>query len=413
MSMNEVTEQGEQAAGSGDPISPERQAELLAACRANLEAGRAPYAGVRIRTGGEVSWIIAQNPLWSGEYDEYTVKYRLIPEGIHVERINLKGAWLADINLTGMKLRRADLSGANLVRAILSDTDLVDADLSNTDLGFSDLSGANLNWVDLSGAHLREVSLRNARLTFTNLQSAGLARCDLRGANLRNARMDAATLLGDIGIDSTTLVRDVVWNGAPLTSIDWSKVDHLGDEDRGSIRRHPEKEYSERAASLEKYQGAARANQQLSVALRGQGITEASSRFAYRAQIFQRKVLLRNAHFLRWFGSLLLDLVSGYGYRPGRTLLCYLATIFGFMLGYLLVTHGTPVFGLHEPAGTHPLQWYEALVFSITSFHGRGFFPQGITLSDPVAVLAALEAVIGLVIEIIFIATFTQRFFAK
>src|SRR5215467_4311994 len=181
MSMNEVTERGEQAVGSGDPISSERQAELLAACQANLEAGRAPYAGVRIRTHGEVSWIIAQNPLWSGEYDEYTVKYKLIPEGIHVERINLKGAWLADINLTGMKLRRADLSGANLVRAILTDTDLVDSDLSSTDLGFSDLSGANLNWVDFSGAHLREVSLRNARLTFTNLQGTGLARCDLRG----------------------------------------------------------------------------------------------------------------------------------------------------------------------------------------------------------------------------------------
>lgn len=411
--MSDETAQGEQTAGRDDPISPERQAELLAACQANLEAGREPYAGVRIRTRGEVSWIIAQNPLWSGEYDEYTVKYRAIPEGVHVERINLKGAWLADINLAGMRLRRANLSGANLVRAILTDADLVDADLSNTDLGFSDLTGANLNWVNLSGAHLREVSLRDARLTFANLQGTGLARCDLRGANLRNARMDAVTLLGDIGIDSTTLVRDVVWNGAPLTSIDWSKVDHLGDEDRGPISRRPTKEIGKRAADLDKYQGAARANQQLSVALRSQGITEASSRFAYRAQIFQRKVLLRNAHFVRWFGSLLLDLISGYGYRPGRTVLCYLATIFGFMVGYLVVTHGTPLFGLHEPTHTHPLQWYEALVFSITSFHGRGFFPQGINLSDPVAILAAIEAVIGLVIEIIFIATFTQRFFAK
>jgi hypothetical protein len=325
----------------------------------------------------------------------------------------LKGAWLADINLSGMKLRRADLSGANLVRANLTKVDLVDADLSNTDLGFSDLTGANLNWVNLGGAHLREVNLHNARLTFTNLQGAGLARCDLRGANVRNARMDAATLLGDVDIDSTTLVRDVVWNGAPLTSIDWSKVDHIGDEDTGPLGRQLDKAYGKRAADLDKYQGAARANQQLSVALRSQGITEASSRFAYRAQIFQRMVLLRKSHFLRWFGSFLLDLISGYGYRPGRTLFCYLVTISGFMAGYLLLTHGTPLFGLHEPASTHPLQWYEALVLSIASFHGRGFFPAGINLSDPVAILAAMEAVIGLFIEIIFIATFTQRFFTR
>ena len=404
-----------QSQNSPDDSKPttKRQAELQSACQANIEAGRAPYAEVSIRTRGEVTWIIAQNPLWSGEYDEYTVKYRVIPEGIHVQRINLKGAWLADINLTGMILKRADLSGANLVRANLTGIDLVDADLSGADLGFSDLTGANLNWANLSGAHMREVSFRDVRLTFANLQGAGLARCDLRGANLRNSRMDATTLLGDIDIDCTTLLRDVVWNGAPLTSIDWSKVDHLGDEDRGPIGRQSTKEHGKRAADLDKYQGAARANQQLSVALRGQGMTEAASRFAYRAQIFQRKVLLRNAHFSRWFGSLLLDLVSGYGYRPGRTLLCYLATIFGFMLGYLLVTHGTPLFGLYEPVSGHPLQWYEALVLSVASFHGRGFFPQGINLSDPVAILAALEAVIGLVIEIIFIATFTQRFFAK
>ena len=54
-----------------------------------------------------------------------------------------------------------------------------------------------------------------------------------------------------------------------------------------------------------------------------------------------------------------------------------------------------------------------ALIFSITSFHGRGFFPGGIPLDAPITVLAATEAVIGLIIEISFIATFTQRFFGK
>jgi hypothetical protein len=45
--------------------------------------------------------------------------------------------------------------------------------------------------------------------------------------------------------------------------------------------------------------------------------------------------------------------------------------------------------------------------------HGRGFFQPVQSLGDPVAILAAGEAVIGLLIEISFIATFTQRFFGS
>ena len=49
-------------------------------------------------------------------------------------------------------------------------------------------------------------------------------------------------------------------------------------------------------------------------------------------------------------------------------------------------------------------------------FHGRGFFPglgTAASLHNPLVVLAAVEAVIGLFIEISFIATFTQRYFGK
>jgi len=56
---------------------------------------------------------------------------------------------------------------------------------------------------------------------------------------------------------------------------------------------------------------------------------------------------------------------------------------------------------------------YEALVLSICSFHGRGFFQAVQSLGDPVVILAAVEAVLGLLIEISFIATFTKRFLGK
>jgi hypothetical protein len=80
--------------------------------------------------------------------------------------------------------------------------------------------------------------------------------------------------------------------------------------------------------------------------------------------------------------------------------------IFSFAFGYFWATHF-----LH--AQPHPLAWYEALILSVSSFHGRGFFQPVQSLGDPVAILASIEAVVGLIIEISFIATFTQRFFGK
>ena len=101
--------------------------------------------------------------------------------------------------------------------------------------------------------------------------------------------------------------------------------------------------------------------------------------------------------------SLFLDVLAGYGYKPERTVGWYLFVVFSFALAYFL-------FG-HLPF------WPDALVYSLTSFHGRGFLPnldgQVVTLHYPLVVMAAFEAVIGLLIEISFIATFTQRFFGK
>jgi hypothetical protein len=74
------------------------------------------------------------------------------------------------------------------------------------------------------------------------------------------------------------------------------------------------------------------------------------------------------------------------------------------------VSFAIAYFALGQAVGPH-LQWYEALVVSLTAFHGRGFFSQQFSPGDPQSIVAAGEAVVGLLIEISFIATFTQRFF--
>ena len=50
----------------------------------------------------------------------------------------------------------------------------------------------------------------------------------------------------------------------------------------------------------------------------------------------------------------------------------------------------------------------------LTSSHDRGFFPGNSTsLDELLTVLTTLEALMGLVIEVTFMATLTQRFFNR
>ena len=161
----------------------------------------------------------------------------------------------------------------------------------------------------------------------------------------------------------------------------------------------------------DEYEQAVRANRQLAVTLQGQGLNEEATRFAYRAQILQRRALGFQAGLLHanlkqrvqvlgaWLFSWFLFLLAGYGYKPGRSFLAYLLVIGAFLLLYLhLDSH---------------LAWYEALVVSMTAFHGRGFSPSTFSPGDPLSIASAIEAFVGLIIEVTFIATLTQRFFNR
>jgi len=111
---------------------------------------------------------------------------------------------------------------------------------------------------------------------------------------------------------------------------------------------------------------------------------------------------VRTKKFASYFLSQFLDVLAGYGYRPARTIFWYLVVIVGFAIAYNLLGH-IPLLP-------------DALVFSLTSFHGRGFFPSlsgETSLHNPLVIFAASEAVVGLIIEISFIATFTKRFFGS
>ena len=198
-----------------------------------------------------------------------------------------------------------------------------------------------------------------------------------------------------------TSVVDIRWDDVNLAVIKWPQVKMLGDEHEAKqkMRNGNAKDGDTRIAE---YETAVRANRQLAIALQTQGLNEHAARFAYRAQKLQQVVLRRQKKFGSYLFLGFLNVLAGYGYRPGRSVFWYLVIIVGFSLAYYSFGH-LPLLP-------------DAVVFSLTSFHGRGFFPglgNETSLHNPLVVLAAIEAVVGLFIEISFIATFTQRFFGK
>jgi len=361
MSDESSTEQQPSQPDDREP-TPERQAELRVASDANVTAGRAPYQRVHIRTRGELLWIMrAQN--WTGDV-----------EGDGKERANLSRADLHGAMLSGVHLHAADLSGAYLKEA--------------------NLSAAQLRRANLTDARLNEANLAGADLIRANLSGTNLFMANLRGANLLEARMDVATALIVVALDSHTKVLDVAWNSVRLGQVDWEQAPSLGDEEYIAKA----KGHRDRAQACRR---AARAYGGLAIALRAQGLLIPASRYRLREQQLERQAAFWDGKPLTWLFSCLLSLVAGYGERPARIFGAYLLIVSGFAAAYY--TFGTGSGLIPGPV--------DALVFSVTSFHGRGFFPnENIGLHHPLTILAALEAVVGLFIELILIATFSRRF---
>jgi len=237
--------------------------------------------------------------------------------------------------------------------------------------------------------------LQGAYLVLAQLQGADLRRSDLDGAKLDNVKLSD----GQYG---SVCLAYVKWGEVDLAVVDWEQVTRLGDE---QVARKPvdrEGKRKERWMRVEEYKEAVRANRRLAVISREQGLNAEADRFAYRAQLLQRKVFWREQEFGRWLFSMLLELLSGYGYRIWRILAAYLLTVSVFALAYF-------VLGMYYPPH---LPLHQAFLESITALHGRVFFEQ-FSLNSPQIWLTALEAIAGLIIEGGFFAMLIQRFFGK
>ena len=358
----------------------ERQVELRNAHAKNVKRGKPPYADVEFWSLGELQWVIRENR-WSGEPLKFS--------GV---RVDLRHAGLSGINFSGVRLDRADLSGANLGMANLTGASLYDANLSGTILQQANLSGANLKAVKLSNE--------------TNLEM--------------------------VIFDNHTRMVDIDWNGVKLTQVDWELMDRLGDDYYADLRHSTQGVRLDTSARLWRYQDAARANRQLALVLREQGLNGYADRFNFRAQVMERKAAWREIWIpsrtwdtpfpwtvnkprtIRWRGQkaagylimLLLEIMAGYGYRLWRIAAAYGLVLLAFAVIFLSL-------GVHSHSGEPGIQaFWDSLLVSLSAIHGRTFFEQ-VGAWSPDAWVAAIESVFGIVIEGIFVAMLIQRFFSR
>jgi uncharacterized protein YjbI with pentapeptide repeats len=345
--------------------------------------------------------------------------------GTHLEQASLASAQLrhADLrlaNLRGANLTGACLEGANLTGACLEGANLTGACLKAAYLTGADLGKANLHRVQLERAILFGTQLNDAYLVGADLEGANLTGAHLEGADLRRARLGRAILSGTLnGIDlSGAIMADengtgprlaaVAWGSVDLSVVDWSQVKQLDDE---YVAYRREERADDALTESQAFKRAIRAYRQLAVSLRSQGHDEEASGFAYRAYVLHRETLRRQVagkqggslgsrslQLGRYLFASLLDLTTGYGYKPWRSMIAYSLIVAVFALAY---------------SGFNHISFLpDAVALSVSGFHGRSPFP---SQSGPSSfmVLLAIQSMIGLLVEICYIVVYTKRFLEK
>ena len=400
-----------------EPEINKKRQQQLARCLAtlpNIEEGIYPFKGMKL-SRSDVEWLLTNHENGKGpiDWNDETQRGR--------EGLDLRGADLREVDLSGLPLAKLRCGVTYQERRITTRHQrlMASAHLEEANLSHTNLQGATFRNARLEGSNLEFAHLEGIDFVSAHLEGAYLAQADLSGAYLRRAFLDSGTFLNNISLFTETAgfgsLVDVNWGGANLATIQWQQLKSVGEERRAKQEKIQGKTKDNTTRLLE-YEDAVRANRQLATELQSQGLNEEATYFAYRAQVLQRKVFWfqmiqhrishrqRRRMLIAWLASWSLFLLAGFGYKPERSFLAYFLVISIFAIAYYFL--GYTLGPSLSPLGS--------FVFSMTSFHGRGFFPgNNIQLDNPLTVLAAFEALVGLVIEVTFIATLTQRFFNR
>lgn len=454
------------------PISPDRAQELQARLHIVVDPMQSvfPFKDVTL-TRADIEWLLIHHDGGRGPIDWSDPAQR------SRQGLDLRGAWLCGEDLSSLPLARLigglsteerllaskdarekelrDAAGVHMEGANLTDTHLEGAILRSAHLEGACLFRTRFECANLTLLHMEGSDCRAAHFEGTTMASVYLGGfgsdtppCPLQwvadfsgpvvdvrqtefpntlsAASLRLAYFDTATSfypnsIGDKRSGFITIV-DARLSDMNLARVDWTTVSMLGDE---RIARSKYTRFGKArtlSGRIANYKTAVRANSQLAIALSAQGMADQATRFLYRSLILQRKVMAlrirqgRVKYLVPYLLSWFLFLVTGYGYRMWRLLLTYVLLIAGFAAGYG-VTGSYCAITLSAPSGVRlscrpDMSWFNLVLISVTAFHGR-VFSQQFGVGSPQFVLTAVEAIVGLVVESIFIAMLTQRVFSR
>ncbi|HET8853361.1 MAG TPA: pentapeptide repeat-containing protein, partial [Ktedonobacteraceae bacterium] len=288
----------------------------------------------------DIEWLLATHEHGRGpvDWNDTTQRGRL---GLDIRGIDLRATNLSNLPLARTVGGLALESGEARIYNRLQRRRAV-AHCEGANFEGAHLEASNLNRVRLDEADLRNARLELAILYAAHLEGANLNYVYLAGADLRRAFLDEAVYLFRTALSDRAYggiwVQNTRWNGANMTAAYMGDLRMLGDE-RKARQQYTSTSKKAPSERIEEYMSATRANRQFALLLRPQGLNEDADRFAYRAQLCQRTVLRRQHKYLRYLGSLVLDLVSGYGYRPRRSVATYVVAIAVFAVFYWLVTN--------------------------------------------------------------------------
>ncbi len=357
----------------------------------DIEQGIYPFKGIKL-SRADVEWLLAthESSGMRGPVDWKDESQR------ERKGLDLRGANLSQENLFGLPLAR--------MRGGLPFEEWLLVTEEQRNLAAIQLQGADLRRAQLQGANFWKAQLQGANLWRAQLQRAGFVQAQLQGADLRRTDLDGNTTLHEVTLSDETYgsvhLADVRWGDVNLAVVDWEHVTRLGDEQNAHQKKDTEGETKDKRTRIDDYKEAVRANRQLAIVLREQGLNEVADHFAFRAQNLQRVVLRRQRKLLKYAFSCFLSVVAGYGYRPYRCLMIYFLAVIGFTLAHYIV----------GAVAGQPLTFLNALAVSVQSLHGRLFSFQS---SDPQTLLNTIEAFVGLFIEAIVVAVITQRILGK
>jgi uncharacterized protein YjbI with pentapeptide repeats len=333
-------------------------------------------------------------------------------EGAVLLMVHLEGVFASMVHLEGAILSFAHLEDAQLVGAFMAGTVLIGARIERANLQKAHLEGANLRQAILRGALLSGAQLTGRDMPATDLERirkwrpnflASLPPADLSGAIFDDLTHFDEAVLGDHTFGSVKLA-DAHFNGVNLAVVNWTHVEVLGDEREAREAARKNEYAAQPEVRLAMYQAGVRANRQLAVALRSQGLSEEADRFTYNAQKLQQEVFGLQRQRGRLLLSWGLALLAGYGYRLWRILAAYGIVLVAFTILYWLM-------GVHSFRGESGAQaLWDSFLVSLSAIHGRTTFEQ-LGAWSPAAWVAAVESVCGIVIEGVFVAMLVQRFF--